>query len=246
MATFILIAGAHHGAWCFEKIVPLLEAKGHRVIAPDLPGMGSDRTPLKDVSFEGWGRFVAGIAEAQDEKVVLVGHSRGGIVISQAAEYAPDAIARLVYLTAGLARNGETMIEAAFGPGYTPELSKNRPINPDGVSSSIAHDQAAPAFYNLTDPDLVARALSLLTPEPNFSMVARVSLTDGKYGRVPRTYIECLRDNALSIDVQRRMQAQLPCERVIAIDTDHSPFYSAPVELADALDSLAADVHTAV
>lgn len=242
MATFILIAGAHHGAWCFEKIVPLLEAKGHRVVSPDLPGMGADTTPLKDTSLESWGRFVADLAEAQDEKVVLVGHSRGGIVISQAAEYAPDAIARLVYLTAGLPRNGETMIEAAYGPDFTPELSKNRPMNPDGVSSSVPHEAAAAAFYNLTDADLVARALSLLTPEPNFSMSARVSLTDDNYGRVPRTYIECLRDNALTIDVQRRMQTQLPCERVISIDTDHSPFYSRPEELADALDSLAADL----
>src|SRR4051794_12027343 len=115
MATFVMIPGAWHGAWCFERLAPLLEAKGHKVLTPDLAGLGDDRTPLSEVSFEGGARDGAALCEAQGEPVVLMGHSRGGIVISQAAEYAPDAVRLLVFLTAGMPRDGETMIEAAYG-----------------------------------------------------------------------------------------------------------------------------------
>jgi len=59
MTTFILIHGAWHGGWCWERIVPLLEQQGHRVLAPDLPGMGNDSTPLATITLDYWAQFVA-------------------------------------------------------------------------------------------------------------------------------------------------------------------------------------------
>ena len=109
MATFVLVHGAWHGAWCWELLTPLLEGQGHRVIAPDLPGMGDDRTPLDQVSIESWARFVADIVGAQPEPVILVGHSRAGIVISRAVELAPANLLGLVYLAAFMVRDGPTL-----------------------------------------------------------------------------------------------------------------------------------------
>ena len=77
--TFILVHGAWQGAWCWHKLTPLLEGGGARVIAPDLPSMGADRTPAQGVTLESWARFVAGLVE-QNPGCVLVGHSRGGVV----------------------------------------------------------------------------------------------------------------------------------------------------------------------
>jgi len=84
MTTFGLIHGAWHGAWCWERVVPSLERRGARVVAPDLPGMGQDKTPLSGITLAVWARSVADLVEQQSEPAVLVGHSRGGIVISQA------------------------------------------------------------------------------------------------------------------------------------------------------------------
>ena len=84
--------------------MPLLEAAGHRVEAPDLPGHGADPTPLSELSMEAYGGFVAESASGAGESIVLVGHSMAGAVISWAAECVPQMIRRLVYLTAYIPR----------------------------------------------------------------------------------------------------------------------------------------------
>jgi pimeloyl-ACP methyl ester carboxylesterase len=96
MAVFVLVHGAWHGAWCWERVLPLLEQRGHRVLAPDLPGMGRDPTPLAAITLDGWARFVVDLVGRQAEPVILVGHSRGGAVTSQAADRVPDRVAILV------------------------------------------------------------------------------------------------------------------------------------------------------
>src|SRR6185295_5208657 len=107
MSTYLLIHGAWHGAWCWYKVAPRLETLGHKVIAPDLPSLGTDKTPVNRVSLALWRDHVSAIIDATPEPVILVGHSRGGIVISEVAEHRPDRIRTLVYLTAFLVRAGE-------------------------------------------------------------------------------------------------------------------------------------------
>ena len=92
MSTYLLIHGAWHGAWCWYKVIPRLERAGHRVVAPDLPSLGIDRTPVAQISLDTWTDSICGLLDAQDEPVILVGHSRGGILISQAAEKRPEKI----------------------------------------------------------------------------------------------------------------------------------------------------------
>jgi pimeloyl-ACP methyl ester carboxylesterase len=104
MSTYVLIHGAWHGGWCWDKVVPLLEKAGHKVQAPDLPSHGKDKTSYRTVSLQAYADSVCGILDTQSDRVVLVGHSMGGIVISQAAEYRPEKVDTLVYLTAFLLR----------------------------------------------------------------------------------------------------------------------------------------------
>ena len=112
-STYILIAGAWHGAWCWQhKLIPLLEQAGARVIAPDLPSTGADPTPAGSITLEDWARFVAGIVE-RHPGCALVGHSRAGAVISRVAELAPDPIRRLVYLAAYLLPPGHSVADEA-------------------------------------------------------------------------------------------------------------------------------------
>lgn len=239
MARFVLVAGACHGAWCWERVAPLLEARGHRVEPAELPGMGADRTPLAGLDMIAWAGAVAKAIEADPEPATLVGHSRGGAVISQTAELVPDRIRLNVYLTALLLEDGETGFDVLK---LVPEGSFTPPRmipNEDGTTISFDPAEAGPMLYQRTAPDWVERALAHLTPEPMFGLTQPQSLSPERYGRVPRAYIECLDDLTLPLIAQRALVTRQPCAHVRSIDTDHSPFYSTPEELAEVLDDLA-------
>lgn len=233
VATYVLVSGAWHAGWCWERVVPLLEAGGHRALAPDLIGMGSDRTSLSSVSLTTWTNQIAAVAQAQDEPVILVGHSRGGIVISEAAERVPDRIATLVYLAAFLVESGGTLM------GTAAKVPREQPagalIAHEDGSMSLHREGVGPSFYNTTEPAWVERAEEMVGPEPMAVFTTPLELTDQNFGSVKRAYIECTMDNAVPLALQRQMQAALPCAPVFTLETDHSPFYSAPDQLAECL-----------
>ena len=89
MATYVLVHGAWHGAWCWFKVIPLLEKRGHKVVALDLPSHGRDKTPTSSVTLQSYADRVCQTLDECSEPVVLVGHSMGGVVITQAAEQRP-------------------------------------------------------------------------------------------------------------------------------------------------------------
>ena len=111
MTTFVLVHGASHGSWCWDKVVPLLVAQGHEAIAVDLPGntYGELDIPAGQVTLKSYTDHVCEVLDELDEPAILVGHSLGGLTITQSAEYRPDKIKTLVYLTALLLGNGEAM-----------------------------------------------------------------------------------------------------------------------------------------
>ena len=239
MAAIILIHGAWHGAWCWERVVPLLEQRGHVVIAPDLPGMGQDRTPLAEITLDSWARFVADLIRQQIEPVVLVGHSRGGVVISQAAKYCPERIAKLVYLTAFLVPNGDTLWSTMRQIPRDPAQPPSLVLSNDRSTSTLLDSAIKDTFYSTTSDNLVARASSLVGPEPMGTFVTPLDLGTA-FDEIPRVYIECRQDNAIPLKLQKLVTAAMPC-RILTIDTDHSPFYSAPELLSDHLADLAAE-----
>jgi pimeloyl-ACP methyl ester carboxylesterase len=237
MARFVLVAGAWHGAWCWEFVVPLLEAMGHRAEPAELPGMGADRTPFDALDLGAWARSVADVIESDPEPAIVVGHSRGGIVISQAAELVPDRIRLSVYLTAILMKNGESGLDSSrlVSPGSL----RSRTFEPtdDDLAFKVLPDLAL--SYGNSPPELVERALARMTPEPRFALVTPLALSAERYGRVRRAYVECLADQTVPLELQRAMQAREPCEILRAIETDHCPAYSAPEQVAAVLDELA-------
>ncbi|TNF04559.1 MAG: alpha/beta fold hydrolase [Sphingomonadales bacterium] len=236
MTTFLLVHGGLHGGWCWEEVVPLLEAEGHSALAPDLPGMGSDPTPLAEVDLKLCADKIASIIADEAGPVLLVGHSMGGITISEVAERVPEGLLGLVYVSARLIPNGQSMADArsseiASRPGLI--------VSDDGLSTTYEPAEAAAIFYNGTPPDKIARIMPRLTPQPILPTTERLRLTPERFGRVPRAYIECLRDNSNPLSHQRAMQDALPCDLTITMDNDHSPFYSAPEALAANLMNIA-------
>lgn len=238
MATFILIHGAWHGGWCWEQVAPLLMAGGHQVLAPDLPGMGADTSEFGSDPLCKWADFVADLASKAEAPVILVGHSRGGLVISEVAERVPDRIDKLVYLTAFLLEEGQSLVEFA---GRYPHVGPGAMIRPAADPSCLEIDlePALPIFYGRASAASARAAAKRLTPEPMAALTTPVKISAERFGRVARVYIEATDDLVISLEMQREMQAALPCERVVTLDSDHSPFYSAPSELARALLGLA-------
>lgn len=238
MATFILVHGAWHGGWCWERVVPLLEAQGHRVLAPDLPGMGQVPHELGDDVLGEWADFVAGLAARAEAPVILIGHSRGGAVISEVAERVPDKIDRLVYLTAFLLEDGQSLDDVA---SRHPDVGPGPYIRPadDPSRVTVELEPAIAIFYNRVSDEDARAATARLVPEPLAALTTPLRLSQERFGGAPRAYIECTDDRAISLEMQREMQGVLPCDPVITLDCDHSPFYSAVPQLAEALLSLA-------
>ena len=231
MATFILVHGSMHGRWCWHKLVPLLEAQGHRVLAPDLPGMGEDPTPLSEVTMSTWAECIARLSREAGEQVILVGHSRGGTVISEAAELAPQSILGLVYLAALLLPAGQKAFEAAVTEEARNAVETGQGAS-DGLSLRVEPEAARALFYNRASPEDAIWASERLCPEPLAPNVVPLTVTRERWGRLPRAYIECLDDRAVPIELQRAMQAALPCDPVVTMDSDHSPFLCEPRALA--------------
>ncbi|MFQ5614542.1 MAG: alpha/beta fold hydrolase [Anaerolineae bacterium] len=231
MSTYVLIHGAWHGGWCWDKVVPLLEKEGHKVEAPDLPGHGKDKTPTSEVTLQAYADRVCQVVNAQSEPVILVGHSMGGLAITQAAENCPGNIKALVYLTAFLLQDGEFLLQ--YAQEDTEALVLPNLIMAEDESFATVRDEGIkPAFYADCSDEDVARAKSLLVPQSAAPFGTPVHTTAENFGRIPRVYIECLQDRAISPSIQKRMYTNLPCEKVISMDTSHSPFFSAPEELA--------------
>jgi pimeloyl-ACP methyl ester carboxylesterase len=234
MASFVLVHGHMHGAWCWDKVVPLLAARGHRVVTLDLPGRGNDRTPHAEITLEDFVRATARVVAAQDAPVILVGHSAGGVVIGEVAERMPERVARLVYVAAILLRDGESIM-SAFVAG-APQDGAIAVEDGDAVMANRV--KLRRRFYNTSSDTDADWTLDRICPEPLAPMLAAVKLTAERFGRVPRTFIQTLQDNAVPIALQRAMCAATPCD-VVEMNCDHSPFLCRPEEFAAQLDAIA-------
>lgn len=261
MTTFIFVHGSWHAGWNWHKVIPLLEQAGHRGVAPDMPGHGRDRTPASGVSLERGVDAVLECADAEPDPVVLVAHSRNGILISQAAERRPARIAGLVYLAAYLVPNGKSMMEYALQDraslavqNIETNLDRRlmrrllpllripawrrliRALLPERMQTHRLRRTAyREALYHDCPEEIIELAQALLEPEPNWAGFTPLQLTAERYGCVPKVYVECLQDRAVTLELQRQMQRESPCDHVYALDSGHSPFFSQPRELVRTL-----------
>ncbi|MEH6660113.1 MAG: alpha/beta fold hydrolase [Parasphingorhabdus sp.] len=236
MASFILIHGSWHGGWCFDGIKTILEEQGHEVIAPDLPGMGGDEQQLRAVTLQGWADFAAELCRnAKQKPVILAGHSRGGLVVSQTAETAPDAIDGLVYICAMMLPDGMSRAQFKQLEGPNPAFDAIITAIANGGGTVVDGEAGRDIFAQLSPESLVDNAMERLVAEPHGPRSEPLQLTAGGFGSLPRTYIECTADRTIPINSQRKMQKLVPGADIVTLDADHSPFLSRTKELATAL-----------
>lgn len=215
----------------------LVREKGHKVVAIDLPGQGQDQTPMTEVTLQGYTDRVCQVIDEQEEQVILVGHSMGGLSITQAAEQRPDRIETLVYVTAYLPQNGESLF--ALNSADTDALPIPAIWAEDRTYVELDLTKVKESFYGHCSEEDIAEATDKLGRQSTGPFLTGVQITEENFGRVPRVYIECTDDKAISISFQRMMVEKTPCNRVITLDTDHSPFLSTTKELAKHLEKMA-------
>ena len=233
MAAFVLVHGGCHGPDCWNGVAARLRARGHSVDAVALPGHGHG-VPRAGLA-EGIAATVEAV-EAAGESVILVGHSLGGLSISGAAEQAPGAIRRLVYLTALLPVDGES--GADFSRFEDFRGSEGSFLYDGGEWAGVRPERAHDLFYADCAPDVARRAVAALCPTDTDYLTTPVAL-GAAFAGVAKTYIVCLKDAAIGVGAQRAMIAAHPGIDVVEIDSGHSPFLSMPDDLGDVLEMLA-------
>lgn len=234
---YVFVPGSFHASWCWYKMQPLLSKKGNTCEAIDLPAHGLDTTPISEVTLDSYVDAVCKVLDKYNEPVVLIGHSRAGIVISSVAERMPDKISKLVYLCAFLIPNGEPMVATALSDSASLMVSGLIFNEQEGwhiPKKEIYKD----AFYNDCSEEDIYLSSSLLTKEPNAPVGTPLSLSDDRYGKVPKVYIHTTLDNTITYGLQKKMVERIPVDQTFELEAGHSPFLSQPGKLADILLNL--------
>ena len=234
---FVLVHGAWHGAWCWEKVTPLLAAMGHEAHTLDLPGLGNDPAPISGITLDSYVNAVKGVILSVNEPVVLVGHSMGGLIITQTAELVPDRVQALGYLAAFSPRNGESLFDYAMADTES-HVTRFHVVNEEERYFTIPEDRLPACFYGLCSEEDTRNAIARLRPQPLAPLVQPVSISEENYGQVRRCYIECTKDQALTWPMQKKMLHNARLDALLTLETDHSPFYSCPEDLVDCLVKL--------
>ena len=237
MTHFLLIHGSWHGAWCWYKIAPRLQAEGHRVSVVNLPGRGRDVARPVFISLKRMVRHTAAMLPDTGKTTVVV-HSRYGILASRLAELVPDKIERTIYLASFMLPANKAAAsyfradrDSLIGPSLqVSKLGMWDFLRPEAYREALYHD--------CSDDDNMLGQL-LLCPEPLRPAVTRLTLTGANYGRVPRAYIRLTQDRAVSLSLQDRLLNETKVDRVESIDASHSAYFSKPDALTQTILKLA-------
>ena len=277
-AAFVLIHGGWHNQSTWDRVTPILRANGFAALTLDLPGAGAnaiaptslglrpfnpaafaaERSPMAGVTQEERTQAVVALvreaASLSGGKVVLAGHSAGGMTISAVAERVPDLLLALVYLSGFMVPNGTSLLamlqhetlSSALAPGLfvgDPAAIGATRINV-GSTDKAYRSLLRAAFYGDVSESEFAQAVSQLhCDESNAGAVAPSDITPGRFGTVPRHYIRCTQDRAIPLAGQDHMIAAV--DNAIGgkttthtLNTSHSPFLSQPATLAKILTGI--------
>jgi len=232
--TYVLVHGAWQAPYVWDAVQSELIKKGHKVIVVELPGHGSDQTPTHTLSLDVYRDKVIEAVSKADRKVILVGHSMGGMVITHMAEKIPTKISKLVYIGAFLPASGQALTDLAFSD---PD-SKLGPLlipSADQLTLDVKRDSLTSLFINDGLQADKERVLANYRAEPAIPFSNKVTLTESNFGAVEKVYIKTLQDVVISPGLQDRMIAQAQIKTIYEVNTSHSPFLAKADEVSGLL-----------
>jgi pimeloyl-ACP methyl ester carboxylesterase len=278
-AAFVLVHGGWHNRSAWDKLIPMLKVRGHAALTLDLPGAGANavaprslsRRPFDAALFAAEPSPMAGVTQEErtqavvelveeaaslgDGKVILVGHSAGGMTISAVAERVPERLAAVVYLAGFMLPNGMPLLamlqhetfSSALAPGLFvgDALAIGATRIHAGSTDEAYRSLLKAAFYgDATEADFAAAASQLHCDESNLGAVTPSGVTPARFGAVPRHYIRCTQDRAVPLAAQDHMIAAVDGAvggktSLHTLESSHSPFLSQPA----ALSKILIDIH---
>lgn len=230
MTTFVLVHGAWHGGWCWDRVRRVLEATGVSVYTPTLAGSG-ERAHLasRDICLETHVQDVVDLLQTVDLRgVVLVAHSYAGLVATSVVDRARDRIARLVYLDAVVPRDGECMYDRAPAQ-IKAHFEEQARIGGEGWL--VPASAVTPAFLGLRREEDIRWVMPKLTPHPVRTFREAVRLAS-RTPPVRRTYINCIGDKPLG--QPRTVQAE-GIDDYHELQTGHDAMVTEPERVAELL-----------
>lgn len=243
---FVLVHGGYHGAWCWDRLIPELKKRGHTAIAVDLPGHGTKAGEPGVPSMADYRKAVLDVLEKDD---VLVGHSMGGLIISDVAAAAPEKIGHLIYLSTILPKEwhafaGGRGMQSLVNGGMKAIAGLSRPFpgmqltaSDHGSVSTVKAKFATWAFYNDCDPQLAQWACERLCPEYTPPLVEPLHLAGLWDSQPTRSLILGTQDHLLNPKVfpaDSKMFRRFGC-KPIYLEGSHSTYLSMPAECAAAM-----------
>jgi pimeloyl-ACP methyl ester carboxylesterase len=241
MSRFLLIHGAFAAASCWELEIEALEAAGHTARAIDLPGSGEDTTPLAEITLDAYADRVCAALAEEPEPPVLVGHSMGGMVITQAAGRCPELIASLVYVCAFLPQDGQSLLDLTQTPeGADDKVQEYMVVEGDPPVARMPTDESArAALFSSCNDEQAAWGVARLGPQAAAPFLAASAHGGEAFAALPRSYVLCTLDRAIPPALQRRMVAENGIADVVELDADHAPYLMRIPELTAALTRFA-------
>ena len=230
--TFVIVPGAWSAPYAWANVKTDLEKAGNKVIVIQLSGHGTDQTPPQGLTLDAYKNQVIHTIDSIGGNVILVGHSFGGVIISDVAESIPTKIKKLVYVAAFVPLSGQSCLALA-STDTTSVLGGNLVPSEDGSTFGVVQNEIVPSFIQdgtTAEQNLV---LTNFKVEPATPLMNPVTLTASNYGSVPKVYIKTLMDHAITPTLQARMLAATPAfSSILAINTSHSPFLVKPDSVA--------------
>jgi len=232
--TYVLVHGAWQAPYVWDAVRADLESKGNHVIVVELPGHGADATPTYTLSMDVYRDKVIEAMNKVDGKVILVGHSLGGMVVTNVAEKVPGKISKLVYIGAFVPTSGQALGElATTDPGSRLGLSLSQ--SADKLTLDVNRDSLTYLFINDGTQAEKDRVIANYRAEPAIPFGNPVTLTSANFGSVEKVYIKTLQDIVISPAFQDKMLTAAGIKTVYTVNTSHSPFLAQPHEVANLL-----------
>lgn len=229
-STIVIIHGAWSSAGDWKHVGEDLIAAGNQVISINLPGHGSDDTPITGISLK---LYIDEVKKAIGDKqnIVLVVHSFGGIVGSQVAEQIAPQIKKIIYIAAYVPKNGESLLSIAQTDTES-HIGKNLIVDEKTGIASVRKEGVADVFMADAPRQVADYVSNNIKPEPLSPLATPVTLTDGKFGKITKVFVYSLNDHTIGNSLQQKMVKDAGIQRWYSLPSSHTPFIMFPHVLA--------------